>query len=265
MTQSTPRVVQLREHALLHSRPTGCFGERGELLRCRGWLDSRGASSNIVRRARTKAAMLRHAQPAIDPGELIVGKPDPSPLTSDEQRELEQHRSTTARAMPKLEGQASHMAIDYEKLLRLGAGGVQEQIRSLRRGLNLELPGDIEKDEFYQACLDALDGLMDFSERYADEADRQAAECADPQRRDELREIARICRKVPRRPADTFYEALQSMHFVTFCLEGLYQLGRPDRNLIDFYRRDVARGALDARVRPGADRLPVHPVQRVHP
>jgi len=85
MNQPTPRVVRLREHALLHSRPAGCFGERGELLRCRGWLEHRGASSNIVRRARTKAAMLRHAQPAIDPGELIAGKPDPSPLTTDEQ------------------------------------------------------------------------------------------------------------------------------------------------------------------------------------
>ena len=244
MNQPTPRVVLLREHALLHSRPTWAFGERGELLRCRGWLEHRGASSHIVRRACTKAYLFQHARPAIDPGELIVGKPDPSPLTADEQEELRQHRALTARAMPKLEGQASHMAIDYEKLLRLGAGGVQEQIRSLRRGLNLELPGDIEKGEFYQACLDALDGLVEFSERYADEADRQAAECADTQRRDELREIARICRKVPRHPAGTFYEALQSMHFVTFCLEGLYQLGRPDRTLIDYYRRDVARGAL---------------------
>jgi formate C-acetyltransferase len=244
MCQPTPRIIHLREHALYDSHPIWWFGEYGDLLRCRGWLEHHDAPSHIARRARAKAYALRHARPAIDPGELLVGKPDPAPLTAEERQELDQHRATTMRAMPRLQGQASHMAIDYEKLLRLGASGVQDQIRGLRRGLNLELPGDIDRDQFYLACLDALDGLLAFADHYAEEAERQADDCPDAARRDELREIARVCRKVPRYPAGTFHEALQSMHFVTFCLEGLYQLGRPDRTLIEFYRRDVARGAL---------------------
>ena len=241
---TSARVTRLRDHALYDNKPNWCFGERGELLRYRGWLEHRDASSNLVRRARTKAYILAHARPTIDPDELLAGKPDPSPLTEAEQAELKMHRATTARAMPNLGGQASHMAIDYEKLLRLGVSGVQAQVCSLRSGLNPELPADLEKDEFYQACLDALDGLVTFSEHYADEAERQAGACADPARQRELLELARICRKVPHQPAGTFYEALQSVHFVTYCLEGLYQLGRPDRYLIDLYRRDLRRGTL---------------------
>jgi hypothetical protein len=57
-------------------------------------------------------------------------------------------------------------------------------------------------------------------------------------------EIAAILERVPSGPATSFREALQSVHFLTFCLEGLYQLGRPDRYLIDFYRRDVERGLI---------------------
>ncbi len=243
-SRPTARVARLREHALYHSRPNWCFGERGELLRYRGWIEHRDAPANIVRRARTKAYMLAHARPVIDPDELLVGKPDPRPLSEAEQAEVVMHRATTAKAMPNLGGQASHMAIDYEKLLRLGVSGVQAQIRSLRAGLNLELPDDLEKDAFYQACLDALDGLLVFSEHYAEEAERQAGQCPDPVRKRELLELARICRKVPRHSAETFHEALQSIHFVTFCLEGLYQLGRPDRYLIDLYRRDIQRGTL---------------------
>ena len=37
-----------------------------------------------------------------------------------------------------------------------------------------------------------------------------ADKTADPVRKAELMEIARVCRKVPRKPAETFKEAMQS-------------------------------------------------------
>ncbi len=58
-----------------------------------------------------------------------------------------------------------------------------------------------------------------------------------------------MCRAVPAGPAATFREAIQSVHFVTFCQCAgnqmlLFQLGRPDRYLLPYYRADVAAGRL---------------------
>ena len=65
-------------------------------------------------------------------------------------------------------------------------------------------------------------------------------------------QIARICRKVPAEPAETFYEAIQSVHFVTYCLSlnpfrfapQQFQLGHPDRYLYPYYLNDIANGSL---------------------
>ena len=60
--------------------------------------------------------------------------------------------------------------------------------------------------------------MINFAENHAKEAERIAFECTDKKRKNELLEIARICRKVPRKPADTFHEAIQSFWFVHVCL-----------------------------------------------
>ena len=54
---------------------------------------------------------------------------------------------------------------------------------------------------------------------------------------------------MPEFPARDFCEALQAVHFVTFCLCAgqqmlLFQLGRPDRYLLPLYRRDLAAGRI---------------------
>ena len=53
-------------------------------------------------------------------------------------------------------------------------------------------------------------------------------------------------RRVPDLPAESFYEAIQSVHFFLSNLFGLYPLGRPDRYLYPFYKRDIEGGALTA-------------------
>ena len=53
---------------------------------------------------------------------------------------------------------------------------------------------------------------------YAEEAERQAALAKQEDRKRELLVIADICRKVPAKPAQSFYEAVQSVSFLTHCL-----------------------------------------------
>ncbi len=239
----TDRIVRLRDAARVRRVP-GLRSDEGELLYLRGWLLSRDAPSGIERRARARAYELRHSTPVIDPDELVVGKPCYRTLSPEEHEELRALRENVAPAMPALGGQGSHMAIDYEKLLRHGIVGIRDEIRKRLTQVDPVNPRNLEQRHFYAACADALCGLAELTEVYAARAGRLADAEPDETRRSELRAISAACRRVPKLPARTFREAVQSVHFVTFCLQGLYQLGRPDRYLIDYYTRDLQDGIM---------------------
>ena len=72
----------------------------------------------------------------------------------------------------------------------------------------------------------------------------------DPIRRDELREIARICRWVPENPARTFHEALQSMAIAGVCKNFEHpmhchpHLARADEYLWPYFEQDIKGGKI---------------------
>ncbi|WP_287155227.1 pyruvate formate lyase family protein, partial [Candidatus Solincola tengchongensis] len=134
-------------------------------------------------------------------------------------------------------GGIGHFLPDYEKMLRLGVEGFLELMEG-------------KEGELYEAARIAADGLVIYANRLADVAERLARLEGDPGRREELEEISRICRKVPRRPAETFHEALQSLWLTHLAvnLEGLnsaISFGRVDQYLYPYYRRDLEEGRLD--------------------
>ncbi len=220
-----------------------------DILAENAWLASSREPWGVIRHAQETAAILSGLKPAIDDDELIVGKYDLSSLTPEEAEELEFYQTRVQPARPIILGMKSHMAIDFDKLLRLGVGGIKQQIERYRAKLDLAQPDALAKDAFYRACQITLDALISCARHYADEASKQAESKADPVRKSELLEIAQILRHVPEYPARTFYEAIQSTHFVTFCLCGgtrttLFQYGRPDRYLLPFYRKDLAEGKI---------------------
>ena len=239
----TTRIVQLAKHALNDGIFWGKTPEQ-TLLWYRGWLEAAEEEEHLVRRARTKAYQLANATPVIEDGELIAGRPCLRDLSPEEQKELRFHRENTARAAQRTGGQHSHMAIDYPFLLNNGIEGIISHVKSIHEELDLDNPKALERDEFYRAVLLCLKGLLKYADHYAELAQTLALSTADPRRREDLKTIAETCRRVPRYPAETFREALQSIHFVTLILEGLYQLGRPDRYLIHYYRRDIKKGII---------------------
>jgi pyruvate-formate lyase len=243
----TERVKRLREHALAACPPGSA--PQVELARARAWMASTGEPWTLLRRARVAAAILDGLTPVIDPGELLVGKFCWRDLSAEEAEELRRFREWSEPAIPPVLGQRAHMAIDFDKLLRLGLDGLRREIAGYRARLDPARPPDLEKDVFYRSCLLTLEALAGCARRYAAQADALAAHEPDSGRAAELREIARICRRVPEFPPTTFYEALQAVHFTTFCLCAgnqmlLFQLGRPDRYLLPFYRRDLQAGRL---------------------
>jgi len=133
-------------------------------------------------------------------------------------------------------GGIGHFLPNYEKMLKLGVKGYLETTAG-------------KEGDLYQAARIACEGLVDFAGRVADEAERVALEEKGAERAAELKEIARICRKVPCNPAETFHEALQSLWLthMAVCLEGLnsaISFGRMDQYLYPYYRGDLEEGRI---------------------
>ena len=90
---------------------------------------------------------------------------------------------------------------------------------------------------------------MEYAQRYAALAEKMAAECSDPVRRNELEVIALNCSRVPAKGAGSFYEACQSFWFV----QQLIQLessghsispGRFDQYMYPYYKKDLENGNI---------------------
>ena len=208
-------------------------------------LDERLTRYERYRDAYTYA--FENATVSIDADELIVGKIG-GRLDADQKADWKNiyHDAELARGTGK--GTATHMAIDYDLLMREGTSGVRAIIDGY-----LAKCDDADTRDFYLACRACLEAVERFSERYAERAEA-LAESADGERRDELLKIAKICRRVPKCPPHSFYEALQSAHFVTVCLScnpmrfhsiEQFQLGRLDRWAYPFYKADKENGSLD--------------------
>ena len=185
--------------------------------------------------------------PSISEDELIVGKFGYK-LSSTEEDEWKNKYLPIARAEEKKagDGQDSHMTIDYKLVLNVGLNGIIKKINSYL------LNCDESKKAFYQVCRKCLEAVIILSEKYADTAMNLAETTIDTKRRAELEKISEICKKVPANPAESFYEAIQSVHFITYCLSmnpfrycyQQFQLGHPDRYLLPYYLKDIQNGVI---------------------
>ena len=142
-------------------------------------------------------------------------------------------------------GGISHFVPDYEVLLAAGTDALAEN--SLRRAESCEDP---EKRDFYEAAAMVCDALGRYGDRCASAARYAATAAQDPERREELATLAGICSRVPRLPARTLQEALQSLLLAQIALnsESLDNSvcpGRLDQILLPYYRADLAEGRLD--------------------
>lgn len=135
-----------------------------------------------------------------------------------------------------------HASPDYGQLLRLGAQGLLEQVEQ-----RLSRPADQAQRVELEGMKLCLEALAELGDRYAAEARRLARTESDPQRARELLEIAEICDKVPRKPAESFREAVQSLWFGYICVM-LENWGtgntflRIDQYLDPYYEADKAKG-----------------------
>ena len=142
----------------------------------------------------------------------------------------------------------AHIAVSYEKALREGLKAFEEKTRTCMEALDLTDPEALRKYYFYQGILIVIRAVTRFARRYAALAE-ELASSADAGRTAELQEMARILRKVPYEPAETLYEAVQSlwlMHLVLQIESNGHSLsyGRMDQYLWPYYQKDLAQGRI---------------------
>ena len=107
----------------------------------------------------------------------------------------------------------SLVCVDYAAILQRGARGIIDEAKQCLRDLRYDSADAVEKRNFWEGVVIVFEAWVRFARRYADLCDKLAGEEKDDTRAAELREMARICRKVPEYPAETFREALQSFWF----------------------------------------------------
>lgn len=132
-----------------------------------------------------------------------------------------------------------HTLLDYSSLLSLGTSGLKRKICD-----KMSSTQDKNKLEWLEALITICDALEIFASRYADEARRISESTYDPIRKSELEAIEKICRKVPKFPAQTWREALQSF-WLAFVFDGIDSPGRFDQYMLPYLRASINSGEID--------------------
>jgi formate C-acetyltransferase len=106
---------------------------------------------------------------------------------------------------------------------------------------------DFDRKNVYKAMLISADAIIIYANRCAELAEMMANTEVDPESRDDFFEMARICRRVPENPSQSWWEAIQSWHFVHnaihMCDGGVsHSTGRFDQYMYPFLKKDLETG-----------------------
>jgi len=279
-TKPTSRIERLRE-TFLGLAPTASI-DRAQ-IETRVMKETEGKPV-ITRRAKVFAATVREMPIEIYPDQLLSGSIGIRPLcanitptnqnvelrkafqsyllglnegilsadlSDDEKEELEE-LTPYWREQGRI-GKSFHYGHNihgHEKVLKKGFLGIKSEAEERLAGLDLAEAEDVAKVPFLEGVVMAMEAAAQIGERYAARAREMAEAEEDDRRRAELLRIAEVCDWVPKNPARTFYEALQSYYFSFLLLHwevvpsmGFSQ-GRMDQYLYPYYERDVVEGRI---------------------
>ncbi|MHA1271304.1 MAG: pyruvate formate lyase family protein [Candidatus Helarchaeota archaeon] len=139
----------------------------------------------------------------------------------------------------------AHIVVGHNNVLKYGFKGIKEKALERLKSAKTE-----DEKEFLKSVLIVCDAMRDFSTRFSNLAELRASRKKDINRKNELLEIARICKKVPWNIPETFYEALQALWFTQNAIIISYGAGsgitpgRVDQLLYPFYIKDIKSGNL---------------------
>lgn len=138
---------------------------------------------------------------------------------------------------------------DYEKLLKNGLEANIKRAKEIMASLDLAEPDQIKKYWFLEAVVKTNEAVINFAHRFAAKLDKMAEQEQDAKRKQELLTMAANCRRVPEKPATSFWEALQFVWFIHLAIQietngHAISLGRFDQFLWPYYQHDIANGII---------------------
>jgi formate C-acetyltransferase len=138
------------------------------------------------------------------------------------------------------------MAVDFSKVLNEGLDGLMAKAESELKEVKHSGEDSLAKLRYLQAVILMHRAVVAFSGRYANLAEKMAETEIHPARKNELRLMAEICRRVPANPARTFREALQSFWFTYLMINPspTAAAGRFDQYMYPFYQADKTAGRI---------------------
>ncbi|WP_406734581.1 formate C-acetyltransferase/glycerol dehydratase family glycyl radical enzyme [Vibrio scophthalmi] len=144
----------------------------------------------------------------------------------------------------------AHLAIDNEKILTLGFGGLINEVRDYRKSNDISTYDGLKKEQFYKSAEIVLLAIQDHIIRYADLASKMAIEEARESRRLELETIASNCHHIALHAPTSFWQALQLSYFIQLALQiesngHSVSFGRMDQFLNQYYVQDIEHNVLE--------------------
>ncbi|UCC68161.1 MAG: hypothetical protein JSV79_13810 [Armatimonadota bacterium] len=239
----TKRVADLRE------RVRSAMERPAVEWECPARIDERFMSEPLaVRKARAIALKLSQMPTDLWEGQLFAGS-----MTLEEPRvhaewgfpdyTTEEEREAAAERGLSIHNVFGHIVPDYRSLLSKGLRGIRADAEA-QRG---KAEGD-EEEAFLDSVLVAVDGVVNHAERLAARCEREAGSESDLTRAAELREMAANLRQVPAGPAQTFWQALQSvwlLHMIFHATMNGNAMGRLDQYVWPYLKSDLESGRLD--------------------
>jgi formate C-acetyltransferase len=135
------------------------------------------------------------------------------------------------------------------KMFHTGLLDLKERIAESMEKVDLvNDPEGVDKRDELRAMDIVCDAMIAYANRHADKLEELAATEQDEQRKAELLEMARICRKVPAHAPETVHEALQHYWFIHLGVVtelnpwDSFNPGRLDQSLYPLYKKEMEEG-----------------------
>lgn len=218
----------------------------------KGFLETGAEEFHNIRRAKIDAYILDHYTIEVNDHDLLVGRFSVNFELDEEKKALisqvsEMLDKTGRYLSGALTASTGHRVIDYEKLLTMGIKGILAEIQQKRDGLSYEDPDAYQAEVVYASMITDLEAVCRFAKRYEKKLIELSENAEDINRKREWKALADIFAVIPYEPCKTFYEAIQCMWFLQFCLAVLDDItltGRMDQYLYPYYEHDIENGII---------------------
>ena len=256
----SPRVADLRRRVRAAMAQPPCVWD------CPSRIDDcHMAEPLAVRKARAIALKLSQMPTDLWEGQLLAGSMTLESPRLHAERGFPDYTTAAEREQAASRGLGigsvfGHIVPDYPRLLSKGLQGIREEAEGQRRRAT-----SAAEVAFLDSVMIALEAVMAVCGRLADRCEAEAMQAADASRASELRQMAANLRQVPAGPAQTFWQALQSvwlLHMVFHSTMNGNAVGRLDQYAWPYLRGRPGGGAAGSGAGGGTGGLLLPEVQR---